>query len=69
MYYDPNTIEMLRETLEAAWTSLTPEQRARTSRLAIAERMLRLAEKGERDPVRLRAGATTERVPSEANAS
>jgi hypothetical protein len=65
MYYDPQTIELLVRTLALAWQSLSPEQRARTNRLAMAQQMLRAAAKGERDPIRLRASAILQVVSPE----
>jgi hypothetical protein len=57
--YDPETIELLRTTLEDAWASLSPARQAAMSKIDLAERILRLAGRGERDPDRLRAGAVT----------
>jgi hypothetical protein len=65
MYYNPQTVEMLARILALAWPSLSPEQRARTSRLAMAKQMLKAAAKGERDPVRLRATAILQVVAPE----
>jgi hypothetical protein len=55
MYFDPDTVALLRTTLDHAWTSLKPGQQAATSRSILAERILRAAARGERDPDRLRA--------------
>jgi len=52
--FDPETLSLLRQTLDDAWKSLTPVQRATTSRTVLAERILKLAAKGERNPERLR---------------
>jgi len=57
--HDPETVALLRQILEDAWECLTLEQRARTPKAEIALRILRLAQRGERDPIRLRAGAIT----------
>jgi hypothetical protein len=57
--YDPETIVLLREVLDSAWRSLSPEQRIRTQKSDLALRILRLAHRGERDPVKLRVGAVT----------
>jgi hypothetical protein len=54
---DPETVALLRQILEDAWESLTLEQRARTAKSEIALRILRLAQRGERDPIRLCAVA------------
>ena len=52
--FDPETVTLLRETLDDAWASLPPEQQARMQKTALAERMLRSAAQGERDRQRLR---------------
>jgi len=52
--FDPETLLVLRQTLDDAWESLTPVQRAMTSRTLLAERILKSAAKGERNPDRLR---------------
>jgi hypothetical protein len=49
MYFDPETVALLRTTLDRAWDSLPPGQRAVTSRSILAERILRVAGRGERD--------------------
>jgi hypothetical protein len=63
--FDPETIELLRESLEGAWSRLAPAQRARTSRTTLAERILTAAVNGERDPIRLQARALIGLAPSE----
>ena len=60
MYLDPDTIALLRITLDRAWASLPESQRAVTSRSILAERILRAAAKGERDPDRLVARVVTD---------
>jgi hypothetical protein len=55
--FDPETLSLLRQALDDAWESLTPVQRAMTSRTLLAERILKSAAKGERDPERLREKA------------
>ena len=49
----------MRRVLEEAWDSLPPEAQTRTSKASIAERILKLAAGGERDPIRLRNYALT----------
>jgi hypothetical protein len=61
--YDPETIALLRDVLDAAWHSLSPEHQARTSKSHLAERVLKLAARGERDPARLRVHAIVEVIP------
>jgi len=53
VYFDLQTVGLLRETLDDAWNSLHPEQRAATSRTILAASILKLAATGERDPDRL----------------
>jgi hypothetical protein len=55
--FDTETVSLLRETLEDAWASLRPEQRAITSQSILAEGILKLAAEGERNPKRLRDAA------------
>ena len=57
--YDPETIELLRAVLDGAWNSLGAAEQAHSSKCLLAERLLRLAATGERDPIRLRAAALT----------
>ncbi len=60
--YDSETVTLMRDILEDAWERLTSEQRAQTPKSEVALRILRLARRGERDPMRLRAGAITEAI-------
>ena len=53
LYFDLETVAILRETLEDAWASLRPEQRSRTQKSALVERILVSAAQGERDRERL----------------
>ena len=57
--FDPETVSLLRKTLDDAWARLRPEQRATMSRTLLAERILKSAAKGERNPERLRNAALT----------
>jgi hypothetical protein len=57
--YDPETIKLLRAVLDEAWNSLVTEKQAQASKCLLAERILRLAARKERDPMRLRAAALT----------
>jgi hypothetical protein len=52
-HFDIDTVLLLRETLEDAWACLPPQQRAMTSKTLLAERILKTAAEGERDPERL----------------
>ena len=55
--FDPETIALLRETLDDAWACLRPDQRARVSRTLLAEGIINSARDGERNPERLRDAA------------
>jgi hypothetical protein len=55
--FEPETIDLLRQCLEEAWTELGPAGQARVSKTMLAERILKAAATGERDPVRLRTAA------------
>ena len=55
--FDLVTVALLRETLDDAWASLRPEQRATMLKTTLAERILKSAAKGERDRDRLRHAA------------
>ena len=57
--FDPETVSLLRETLDDAWACLPPQQKAVTSRTLLAEGILKSAAKGEREPRRLRDAALT----------
>lgn len=48
------TLKLLQSVLDETWSSLRPEEQARTSKTQIGARILQLAAAGERDPVRLR---------------
>jgi hypothetical protein len=56
-YFDLKTVALLRETVEDAWVCLRPEQRETISRSLLAERILKAAAQGERDPQRLLGAA------------
>jgi hypothetical protein len=57
MSFDPETVALLKETLEDAWAALRPEQQATMQKTAMAERILKSAADGERDRKRLRDAA------------
>ena len=58
--FDPETVTALREILDDAWARLLPETQATIQKTALAERILKLAGKGERDRKRLRDAALTD---------
>ncbi len=53
IYFDPDTLIVLTETLDGAWASLRPEQRAKMQKTMLAERILKCAAQGERNRRRL----------------
>jgi hypothetical protein len=53
VYFDLETVALLRETLEDAWACLRPEQQATMLKTTLAERILKSAAQGERDRERL----------------
>ena len=59
VYFDLDTVALMRDALEDAWACLPRGRRATTSRTMLAEGILTSAAKGERDPERLRAAALT----------
>jgi hypothetical protein len=55
--YDPETIQILKSVLDTTWASLLPDEQDKTTKSALASRLLKAAANGERDPVRLRSRA------------
>jgi hypothetical protein len=55
--YSPETIELLRTVLDETWRRLSPLQQIQLPRSQIAERLLKAAADGERDPGALRLRA------------
>jgi hypothetical protein len=55
-FFDPPTLAMLRNVLDDAWSRL-PAGQTQVTRSLLAQRILRAAKAGERDPARLRARA------------
>jgi hypothetical protein len=66
VYFDLETVALLRQTLDDAWASLRPEQQAKMLKTSLAERILKSAAYGERDPARLRDAALLEVTAEEA---
>jgi hypothetical protein len=60
-FFDPTTVAMLRNVLEDAWSRL-PAGQTEITRSLLAERILKAAKTGERNPTRLRARAIAEVV-------
>ena len=57
-----DTLKLLQSVLDETWSSLRPEEQARTTKTQIGAHILELAASGERDPVRLRKKAMAEVV-------
>ena len=57
VYFDLETVALLREALDDAWACLRPDQRATIPKIALAERILKSAAHGERDRERLLTAA------------
>jgi hypothetical protein len=55
--YDPETLNALRQALDQAWALLPNERKATIQKSDLADRILKRAAAGERDPVKLRAAA------------
>jgi len=53
VHFDPETITVLKETLDDAWARLRPQQQATMLKSTLAERLLKSAARGERDRKRL----------------
>ena len=58
VYFDPETVTVLREILDEAWSRLPPERQATMQKTAL--RILKSAARGERDRDRLRDAALTD---------
>jgi len=56
---DPEALKLLQTVLDEAWASLSPEEKAKTSKTLVASHLLAVAAAGERDPARLRVEAVT----------
>jgi hypothetical protein len=61
--FDPETITLLTAALEEAWSIVPERQRRALPQSMLAERILRTAARGERDPARLRASALVDLMP------
>ena len=55
--YDPETLSVLRTALDEAWALVPDDRKSETRKSDMAQRILRKAAEGVRDPVRLRASA------------
>ena len=66
VHFDPETVTLLRETLDDAWDCVRPQQQATMLKTTLAERILKSAAQGERDRERLRDAALMEFTAEEA---
>ena len=55
--YDPETLIVLRQALDDAWALLPIERKTEILKSEMAQRILKRAGEGVRDPARLRASA------------
>jgi len=55
--FDPETLAILEGVFDEAWVSIQAQWNGNITRAALAERILNLAVKGERNPARLLDGA------------
>jgi hypothetical protein len=55
--YDPETLNVMRDALDEAWALLPPDRKNKFLKADMADRVLRTAAVGERDPAVLRAAA------------
>jgi hypothetical protein len=58
--FDPETVTLLRETLDDAWDCFRLQQQATMLNTTLAERILKSAAQGERDRKRLCVAALIE---------
>jgi hypothetical protein len=61
-YYSPDTLVLLRAALDEAWELLPDHRKSEVQKSALAQRILRRASEGERDPIKLRTAALTSPV-------
>lgn len=52
-YFAPEEITVLREALNHAWAKMTQKERLQHTQSELAEHILKLAARGERDPAQL----------------
>lgn len=55
--YDPETLNLLRIALDQAWLRLPDNRKTTALKSEMAQRILRKASEGVRDPIRLQAAA------------
>jgi hypothetical protein len=67
--YNPETLTVLRTALDEAWALLPNDRKSESQKSDMAQRILKQAAEGVRDPVRLRACALIESVEGSVTAS
>jgi hypothetical protein len=55
--YDPETLNVMRDALDQAWALLPQDRKNKFLKVDMADRVLRKAAVGERDPAALRIAA------------
>src|SRR5271157_108466 len=65
--FDPKTLAFLEGVFDEAWASIQAQRNGNIMRAAVAERILNLAVKGERNSARLFDGALTQRYRTSLN--
>jgi hypothetical protein len=60
VYFDLETVALLKDTLDDAWACLRPDQRVRMLKTTLAERILKSAAQGERNRESLLDAALTD---------
>jgi hypothetical protein len=66
--YDPETLDVMRRALDQAWALLPEDSKNKFLKIDMADRVLRRAAAGERDPAKLQAAALVGTAPSERTA-
>ena len=60
----PETLSLLQSVLKESWNTLRPDERARTSKAVVAQRIIMAILAGEHDEARLRIEAVSGAVTS-----
>jgi hypothetical protein len=67
--YNPETLTVLRTALDEAWALLPNDRKSESQKSDMAQRILKQAAEGVRDPVRLRACALVGSIERSVTAS
>jgi hypothetical protein len=65
--YDPETLNVMRHVLDQAWALLPEDRKNKFMKIDMADRILRKAAAGERDPAKLQAAALVGTAPEQAD--